>query len=77
VDGPIDKDSGSLTCSQHKSSFDVKSGEVIEWLPGNYINRLQRMVSQKKCMEVYPTKVVDGVIMVNMAEAKGDELTWF
>jgi len=48
----------------HDSVFDLETGEPTEWLPGDYFNRLQRMVSKPECLQVYPTKIVDGDIYI-------------
>mmetsp|Transcript_19185 Transcript_19185/g.53500 ORF Transcript_19185/g.53500 Transcript_19185/m.53500 type:complete len:174 (-) Transcript_19185:425-946(-) len=48
---------GTLVCSQHKSSWKVESGEVEEWLPGNFINAVQRMVSPACPLEKFDCKI--------------------
>ena len=70
-DGELRKtDNGpTLMCKQHKSVFSLDNGEPVEWLPGDYFNKLQRMVSPPTCLEVYPVKVKDGAIFVDLAEA--------
>lgn len=70
-DGDLRKtdDGPTLTCKQHNSVFSLDSGKPVDWLPGDYFNKLQRMVSPPMCLEVYPVKVKDGVIFVDLAAA--------
>mmetsp|Transcript_24483 Transcript_24483/g.62839 ORF Transcript_24483/g.62839 Transcript_24483/m.62839 type:complete len:132 (+) Transcript_24483:1111-1506(+) len=57
---------GNLVCSQHKSSWDLKSGEVEEWLPGNFINAVQRMVSPACPLDKFDCKVEEGNVYVKV-----------
>ena len=68
-----------IKCTQHNSVFNLETGEPTEWLPGGGFNRLQRFVSPPTCLEVYPTRVEDGIIYVNLAQigsARGSYENW-
>ena len=68
-DGRLTQD-GGIQCPQHNSVFNVKTGEVMEWLPGDYWNKLQRFVSKEEKLEAYPTKIENGMIYVNMVSKR-------
>mmetsp|Transcript_34646 Transcript_34646/g.82167 ORF Transcript_34646/g.82167 Transcript_34646/m.82167 type:complete len:161 (+) Transcript_34646:153-635(+) len=57
---------GKLVCSQHKSSWKVESGEVEEWLPGNFINAFQRVISPACPLETFECKIEDESIFVKV-----------
>lgn len=69
---------GTITCDQHGSSWKLENGNVASWLPGDYFNRLQRMVTPETNLEVYPVVVEDGQIWVNLegASLRGDISEW-
>eukprot|EP00232_Nephroselmis_pyriformis_P027552 CAMPEP_0182866084 /NCGR_PEP_ID=MMETSP0034_2-20130328/8026_1 /TAXON_ID=156128 /ORGANISM="Nephroselmis pyriformis, Strain CCMP717" /LENGTH=165 /DNA_ID=CAMNT_0024998409 /DNA_START=36 /DNA_END=533 /DNA_ORIENTATION=- len=60
-------DEGNLVCSQHKSSWKMETGEVEEWLPGNFINAVQRVLSPACPLQKFEAKVdADGMVYVKV-----------
>ena len=58
---------GSLVCPWHRSEFDLESGNVKNWCPfppvvGNMLGK----ISSEKTLGVYPTKVEDGQVLVDL-----------
>lgn len=59
---------GVVTCWLHGSTFDVRTGGVVEWLPGKFppgYDRLIRLRKQKGAA-TYPATVEDGDILVEV-----------
>lgn len=59
---------GSLVCRWHRSEFDLETGNVKTWCPfppvvGNVLGK----ISSEKTLEVFPTKVEDGQILVDLS----------
>lgn len=57
----------TLVCPFHKSEFDLSSGEVACWSPwppvlGNVLGK----VSSSKPLKIYPTRIEQGKIMVDI-----------
>jgi nitrite reductase/ring-hydroxylating ferredoxin subunit len=64
--GRIDDDC-ALHCPFHRSAFDLKSGDVQDWVvwpPG--IGVMLGKLSKEKAMDVYPVKEEGGAIMVQL-----------
>ena len=58
---------GSLVCPWHRSEFDLETGSVKSWCPfppvvGNMLGK----ISSEKTLGVYPTKVEDGQVLVDL-----------
>jgi len=66
----VTKEGLTIECSQHKSQFNIESGQCVDWLPGGGWNALQRMVTPACNLLTYPTLVKDGNIFVDMSKAK-------
>jgi nitrite reductase/ring-hydroxylating ferredoxin subunit len=63
-------ESGAIVCSFHHSAFDLKTGEVQDWCPfPPGIGKLLGMVSQAKKLPVFPLRVEDGNILIDVPEA--------
>ena len=56
-EGEVDAEACTLECWKHGSQFDLRTGEPIS-LPAT------------KATPVYPTRVVDGRVLVHVAEAR-------
>ena len=59
---------GSLVCPWHRSEFDLATGNVQSWCPfppvvGNVLGK----ISAEKNLAVFPTKIEDGQILVDIA----------
>lgn len=58
---------GSIVCRWHRSEFDLETGNVKNWCPfppvvGNVLGK----ISSEKSLPVFPTKVEDGQILVDL-----------
>ena len=58
---------GSLVCPWHRSEFDLETGHVNKWCPfppvvGNVLGK----ISSEKNLGVYPTKVENGQISIDI-----------
>ncbi|KAJ8908848.1 hypothetical protein NDN08_005552 [Rhodosorus marinus] len=59
---------GSIVCSAHKTAFNMKTGDVVgEWCPGMPKLPFVGKMKEENPLKVYPTKVEDGSIFVNVA----------
>jgi nitrite reductase/ring-hydroxylating ferredoxin subunit len=59
---------GAITCPLHRSQFDLATGNVKTWCPfppvvGNILGK----ISSEKNLGVFPTKVEDGQILVDLS----------
>jgi nitrite reductase/ring-hydroxylating ferredoxin subunit len=60
-------ESGDLVCPFHRSAFCLKTGEVTNWTPfPPVVGNLLGMMSKPKGVSVYPTRVEDGSIWVEV-----------
>ncbi|MEH2461405.1 Rieske (2Fe-2S) protein [Nostoc sp.] len=62
-------ESGTIVCSFHHSAFDLRTGEVQDWCswpPG--VGKLLSLVSQPKALPVFPIRVEEGSIWVDVQE---------
>jgi nitrite reductase/ring-hydroxylating ferredoxin subunit len=61
---------GAIVCSFHRSAFDLNTGEVKTWCPWPPgVGKLLSMVSQEKTLPVFPVRVEDGNILIDVPEA--------
>ena len=55
------------TCPRHGSQFDLTDGHVVRWTQwSGLISRLNRALKSPRSLKVYPTKVEDGKILVEL-----------
>lgn len=60
-------DDGAIVCPFHRSAFDLETGELKEWTPfPPGVGKLMGMISQQKPLGVFPTRVSEGSIWVDM-----------
>ena len=58
---------GSIVCPWHRSQFDLCSGEVKEWTPWPpVVGKVMGMASQPKPLPVFPIRVEEGSIWVEV-----------
>ncbi|NJO39186.1 MAG: Rieske (2Fe-2S) protein [Cyanobacteria bacterium CRU_2_1] len=59
----------AIVCPWHHSAFDLQSGAVKDWSPWPPgIGRVLAMVSKEKGLTVFPTRVEEGSIWVDIEE---------
>jgi len=59
---------GSIICSAHKTAFNMKTGDVVgEWCPCMPKLPFVGKMKEQAPLKVYPTKVEDGSIFVNVS----------
>jgi nitrite reductase/ring-hydroxylating ferredoxin subunit len=60
-------DEGAITCPWHRSSFDLCSGEVKEWITWPPVmSKAMGLVSKEKVLPVFPVRVEEGSIWVDV-----------
>ncbi len=60
-------DQNTIVCPFHKSEFDLDSGEVACWSPWPpAIGKVLGKVSPAKSLKIYPTRIEQGKIMVDI-----------
>ncbi|MEH2079485.1 MAG: Rieske (2Fe-2S) protein [Nostoc sp.] len=62
-------ENGAIVCSFHHSAFDLRTGEVKDWCswpPG--VSKVLSLVSQPKALPVFPIRVEEGSIWVDVQE---------
>jgi nitrite reductase/ring-hydroxylating ferredoxin subunit len=58
---------GAIVCSFHRSAFDLNTGEVKTWCPWPPgVGKLLSMVSAAKTLPVFPLRVEDGNILIDL-----------
>lgn len=58
---------GAIICPFHRSAFDLKSGQVMNWSPfPPVVGPLLGALSSAKAMEVFQIKVEQGNILVSL-----------
>ncbi|MBD2664198.1 Rieske (2Fe-2S) iron-sulfur domain protein [Richelia sinica FACHB-800] len=69
---PIKKgkiENGAIVCPFHRSAFDLKSGEVTNWCPWPPgVGKVLSLVSQAKTLPVFPLRVEEGNILIDVPE---------
>lgn len=64
--GKITED-GAIICPFHRSAFDLSSGNVKEWSPWPPgIGKFVGMIAKEKALSVFPTRVDEGSIWVEL-----------
>jgi nitrite reductase/ring-hydroxylating ferredoxin subunit len=65
--GKITED-GAIVCPWHRSAFDLCSGNVKNWTPWPPgVGKVMAMVSQEKNLPVFPTRIEEGHIWVEVS----------
>ncbi|GBF81665.1 Rieske (2Fe-2S) protein [Aphanothece sacrum] len=64
--GKITED-GAIVCPMHRSAFDLTTGEVKTWTPWPpVVGNVLGMISQEKPLPVFPVKVEEGSIWIDI-----------
>lgn len=64
--GKITED-GAIVCPWHRSAFDLCTGDVKTWTPWPPgVGKVLSMVSSEKALPVFPTRVDEGNIWVDL-----------
>ncbi|MCG9893107.1 MAG: Rieske (2Fe-2S) protein [Thermosynechococcaceae cyanobacterium MS004] len=59
---------GAIVCPLHKSAFDITSGAVKTWTPWPpVVGSLLAKISPEKALPVFPTRIEEGQIWVEVA----------
>lgn len=59
---------GAIVCPWHRSEFDLTTGEVQNWCPfPPVVGSVLGKISSEKALGVFPTKVEDGQILVDIS----------
>lgn len=59
----------ALVCPFHKSAFDLKTGDVKAWSPWPpVLGKLLGKVSREKALTIYPSKLEDDHIWVDLTD---------
>ena len=60
---------GAIVCPAHRSAFDLRTGEVNTWCPWPPgVGKVFSLISQQKTLPVFPVRIEDGSIWVDVAE---------
>ncbi len=60
---------GAIICPFHRSAFDLSTGEVKNWTPfPPVVGNLMGKMSPQKALSVFPTRVEEGNIWVDVKE---------
>lgn len=64
--GKITED-GAIVCPWHRSAFSLETGAVKEWITfPPVMNKVMTMVSKEKALTVFPIKIENGDVWVNI-----------
>ena len=60
---------GAIVCPLHRSAFDLATGKPKVWSPWPPgIGKLLGLISREKALKVYPTRIEDGSLWVEVEE---------
>ncbi|MFO0052413.1 MAG: Rieske (2Fe-2S) protein [Dolichospermum sp.] len=60
-------ENGAIVCPFHRSAFDLGNGEVKTWCPfPPVVGKLLSMVSPEKTLPVFPLRVEEGNILIDV-----------
>jgi nitrite reductase/ring-hydroxylating ferredoxin subunit len=63
-------ENGVIVCPLHRSAFDLRTGAVQDWCPWPpVVGKVLAAVSPAKVLPVFPLRVEDGNILVDVPEA--------
>jgi nitrite reductase/ring-hydroxylating ferredoxin subunit len=66
--GKITED-GAIVCPWHRSAFDLRTGEVKKWVTWPpLVGKAMSIVSQQKALPVFPVRVEDGSIWIEVEQ---------
>jgi nitrite reductase/ring-hydroxylating ferredoxin subunit len=66
--GKVTEDN-AIVCPWHHSAFDLQTGDVKDWSPWPPgVGKVLGMVSKQKALSVFPTRVEEGTVWVNLEE---------
>ncbi len=58
---------GALICPLHRSAFDLETGDTRAWTPWPpVVSKLMGAVSEEKALTIYPTRIEDNAIWVDL-----------
>ena len=59
---------GAIVCPFHRSAFDLCSGEIKDWTPfPPVVGKLMGKMSAEKALPVFPVRVENGEVQVDLA----------
>jgi nitrite reductase/ring-hydroxylating ferredoxin subunit len=59
----------AIVCPWHHSAFDLQTGDVKDWSPWPPgVGKILGMVSKQKALAVFPTRVEEGAVWVDLEE---------
>ena len=63
-------ENGVIVCPLHRSAFSLQTGEVQDWCPWPpVVGKVLSAISPAKVLPVFPLRVEDGNILVDVPEA--------
>jgi nitrite reductase/ring-hydroxylating ferredoxin subunit len=63
-------ENGVIVCPLHRSAFDLRTGQVQDWCPWPpVVGKLLSAISPAQELPVFPLRVEDGNILVDLPEA--------
>lgn len=63
-------ETGAIVCPIHRSAFDLRTGEVKNWCPWPPgVGKVMSMISQEKSLPVFPVRVEEGSIWIDIEES--------
>ena len=76
--GPLQKgqvtSDGAIVCPWHHSAFDLGSGDVKDWSPWPPgVGKVLGMVKRENALSVFPTRLEEGSIWVDVEESQEKE----